>query len=261
MRNIFFLIILFSFAFSSNQTIISQDIISDRTLRRIPVPILMYHYVSPLPEDADAIRTELTIHPQLFREHVRFLIQEGYSIISLYEIYNALSVGANLPQHPIVLTFDDGYADHFEYVFPVLQEFNVSGTFFVITDFIDQRNPNHLTWEQAQEMIDGGMFIEAHTKTHPNLSERDLNFLVYQILGSIESIEENTGQRPAMFAYPAGRYDNNTLNVLSSTDIQLAVTTQRGIYHTLDERLELSRLRISGNMSVAGLANILGNTP
>jgi len=234
---------------------------ADDTIRRIRVPILMYHYVSPLPPEADSIREGLTVSPATFREHIEFLANDGYVSISLYEIHEALINGKSLPSKPIILTFDDSYIDHYTYVFPILQEFDFTGTFFVITDFSDNQNPNHMTWEQITEMSNSGMDMQSHTKSHSTLVDRSYDFLVWEIIGSIETIQSHTGERPDIFSYPVGKYDEETLNTLQTTSIIRAVTTEYGTYHTLHDALLSPRLRITGEMGVAGLRNLLDTAP
>lgn len=229
----------------------------DGTLRRIRVPILMYHYVSPLPADADDIRINLTITPDLFHDHIEFLQANGYTGISLYEVTNALLNGHPLPQKPIVLTFDDGHFDHYRYVIPILKEHGFNGTFFVITAYADRAIPEHLSWQQIKEMADSGMHMEAHTKNHLDLRERDRDFLIYEILGSLESVSVHTGKPSVMFAYPGGRYDETTLKVIAELPVEAAVTTRHGAMITTSDLLEMPRLRVSGGMSVAGLAHLL----
>lgn len=231
----------------------------DGTYRRIRIPILMYHYISRPSDDADDVRRDLSVSPELFRQHMEYLFYQGYQTISLYQADEALRTGAALPPKPVVLTFDDSYADHYTNAFPILRQFNFSGTFFVITGFTDESNPNHLTWEQVAAMANAGMFMESHTKTHPELVERDYDFLVYQVMGSIESLTAYTGRPPRMFAYPVGRYDANTVNVLNTMPIWRAVTTERGAWQTSDNRLLMPRLRVTGEMGVDALASLLNS--
>lgn len=230
---------------------------NDGTLRRLRVPILMYHYVSELPPNADNIRTGLTVSPNLFRQHVEYLKTEGYQPISLYEVYLALAHGYELPSKPVVLTFDDGYIDHLVAATRILAEYGFIGTFFVITGYTDNLAAGYLTWPQVAEMDAAGMEIATHSKTHPDLRGRSYDFLVYEILGSIESIESNVGTRPLTFCYPMGRYDDGTIEILRQAGIRAAVTTAHGATHTTDNLLELSRLRIQNTTGVAGLAALL----
>ena len=170
---------------STNQT----PITSDGTLRRIRVPILMYHYISSLPADADDYRINLTLEPDVFRAHMHYLHDEGYTTISLYQLHIALLQGTQLPPKPIILTFDDGYIDHYTNVSPVLKEYGFTGTFFIITERADDNNPTYMNWSQISEMARAGMSMESHSKTHADLRGRSYDFLVYELLGSLESLQ------------------------------------------------------------------------
>lgn len=230
----------------------------DGTYRRAVVPILMYHYISTPPADADDTRRGLSVSAELFRAHMEYLYQHGYQAISLYDLDAALNTGERMPAKPVILTFDDGYSDHYTYALPILREFGFTGTFFVITGMSDAANPNHLTWPQIAEMAAMGMEMENHTKEHPELTDRSYDFLVYQIMGAAESLAAYTGRQSRMFAYPVGRYDAYTLSVLETMPVWRAVTTQSGTLQTTDNRLEMPRLRVTGEMSVLTLAALLG---
>ena len=229
----------------------------DGTLRQIGVPILMYHYISTPPEDADIYRQDLSVSPEHFRSQMQYLADHGYHVVSLYDVNQALRWGTPLPANPVVLTFDDGYRDAFTQAFPVLEEFGYTATFFVITARLDEGHPDYITWTQAETMAAAGMSIESHTKEHPNLVGRDSAFLLYQIEGSLESIEAHTGLRPRLFCYPAGRWDDSVLAALRSFGLWAAVTTEGGIGHTTDGLLLLRRVRISGSADLPTFAALL----
>lgn len=229
----------------------------DGTLRRIHAPILMYHYVSAIPAGADRVRISLTVEPYIFRQQMAYLRDNGYQPISLYDLYGALMQGSPLPANPVVLTFDDSYIDHYTEVFPILREFGYTATFFVITARADANDPAHLNWEQIRTMADAGMSMESHTKNHAELDTRDYDFLLYEILGSLQSLAYYTGRQTHMFCYPVGRYDANTLDFLRTLPIWAAVTTQPGTLHTSDNLLETPRVRISHDTSLATFAYLL----
>ena len=254
---LFTLIFLMGFNTSAQEAFIPNHVETDDTLRRIHVPILMYHYISNLPPNADNIRRELTVEPAIFRQHLEFFRDEGYQTISLADLHNALTQGQPLPEKPIILTFDDSYIDHYTNVFPMLKEFGFMGVFFVITSTADNNNPAHLSWDQITEMANTGMRMQAHTKNHAELDNRSYDFLVYEIMGSIESLEAYTGRKVEYLSYPVGRYDNFTLQIVQTMPINRAVTTQRGLIHTTSNYLEVPRLRVSGNMSVGGIRSII----
>jgi peptidoglycan/xylan/chitin deacetylase (PgdA/CDA1 family) len=227
----------------------------DDTRRRVVVPILMYHYISAPPPDADAYRLDLSVTPAQFAAHVGWLAQNEFTAVSLDDLYLALTEGRRLPPRPVILTFDDGYADAYTHAFPVLQQYGMTGTFFVVTEWLDARQPGYLTWDQARQMAAAGMSIQSHTRAHQYLTDGcDYNCRVYQILGSVETIEAEIGVRPRFFCYPGGRYDAAVLPILEQVGIAAAVTTQAGNRHTSDRLLELKRVRIRNTTTTDDLA-------
>ena len=253
----FLLSLLLVLALSPPTVATTADPAWDGTLRRMRVPILMYHYISELPADADDIRKGLTVVPPLFQAHMQYLSDAGFTPISLYELNAALTTGAPLPPKPIVLTFDDGYNDAYTNVFPILKQYGFTGTFFIITARVDANDPTYVSWAQVKEMSDAGMSLESHTKDHFELRERDYDFLIYQLKGSLESLKAYTGRTPRMISYPVGRYDLAVLTVADELNAEIAVTTTSGDLQTTSGRLHLPRVRVLGNMSVAALASVL----
>jgi peptidoglycan/xylan/chitin deacetylase (PgdA/CDA1 family) len=229
----------------------------DGTLRRIRVPILMYHYISTPPADADIYRVDLSVPPDLFRQHLAFLAAENFTTITLDDLGAALRTGSPLPPKPVILTFDDGYADNYAAAFPLLREFGFTGTFFVMTAGPDLANPNYMTWDQIAEMAAAGMHLQSHTRDHPDLRGRERDFLVYQLLGAQESLAAHTGAPQRAFAYPAGQYDDAVRSLLRELGVQQAVTTQYGALHTTDAALELPRIRVRSTTGVGELAALL----
>ncbi|MCS7055258.1 MAG: polysaccharide deacetylase family protein [Thermoflexales bacterium] len=221
------------------------------------VPILMYHYISEPPPGADRYRINLSVPPQDFERQLQYLAANGYTTISLYDLYAHLTVGSPLPPKPVVLTFDDGHRDHYEHAFPLLRKYGMRGTFFITTDFINFGNPDYLTWEMVKEMSAAGMDIESHARTHRDLRNRDFQFLVWEILGPIEQITAHTGKRPRFFCYPSGRYDDAVIRILRSVETWAAVTTEHGSVHTLANAMTWRRIRVHGRASLEQFAAML----
>lgn len=214
------------------------------------VPILMYHHVSELPPDADVYRRDLTVSPKAFDAQLRYLDEAGYHPITLIDLYLNLTEGYPLPEKPVVLTFDDGYRDAYEVVFPKLLDYGFPATFFVLSTPAHHESSEYLTWGQMAEMSEAGMSIQAHGRDHVDLRNRSHDFLVYQVLGIKEAIEHHTGIAPRFFCYPSGRRDGDVIRVLESAGYWGAVTTEWGQAHTRDNLLEMPRLRIQGQDSL-----------
>jgi peptidoglycan/xylan/chitin deacetylase (PgdA/CDA1 family) len=210
----------------------------------------MYHYVEPWPADAGTIRKNLTVRPEDFAAQMQYLHDHGYVTVSLYDLLYALTLGWPLPPKAVVLTFDDGYRTLMDYAVPVTQPYGYTGTVFVITELVDREFEQYLTWPQAESLYARGWKIEPHTKTHEELRGRDWDFQLYQMLGSMQTIEAHIGVMPRFFNYPAGKYDDVTLQLDRELGLWGAVTVEFGRTHTLDSLYTLKRVRVGGQDSL-----------
>jgi peptidoglycan/xylan/chitin deacetylase (PgdA/CDA1 family) len=229
----------------------------DGVLRTADAPILMYHYISAAPSANDRIRYGLSVSPEMFEAQLQLLRDNGFSTITLRDLYNYLAVGTPLPDKPIILTFDDGYLDHYTNAFPILQKYGMIGTFFVLTGPADEGNPAYLSWDMIQAMSNAGMDIQLHSRAHLDMRNRPYEWLVFQIIGGRQSIEGHTGKPVNFIAYPSGKYDLNLQHFLRDTNFWAAVTTANGRRHVLSEALAWDRLRISGQLRLADFARLL----
>ena len=151
-------------------------------------------------------------------------------------MHRALTEGYRLPPRPVVLTFDDGYADAYEHAFHLLDRFGMVGTFFVVTDWLDQSRPGYLTWDQARTMARG--HVDPEPQPQPSRSGERLRLRLPggQILGSAGTIAAQIGVRPR-FCHPSGRYNADVLTVVSQVGMVAAVTIHGGTLHTSDRPL------------------------
>jgi peptidoglycan/xylan/chitin deacetylase (PgdA/CDA1 family) len=218
----------------------------DGIYRTAHVPILMYHYISEPPPGSDTIRYDLSVTPQNFKKQLRYLKEQGYESITLNDLALYLTVGKPLPPRPVILTFDDGYADAYTHAFPLLQRFGFTGTFFLISARLDANDPDFLSWDQVEEMHAAGMKFEPHSYDHSDMRNRGLNFVVFQILAPKQAIEARTGETCRFFDYPSGRYDQLVIEVLRSANFWGGVLTEQGATHTAADLFTLHRVRIHG---------------
>lgn len=230
----------------------------DGLARTLRVPILMYHYVSTPPADADAYRRGLSVTPAQFESHLRYLSDAGYHTISLDDLLYALAQGRPLPEKPVILTFDDGYADNFTEAFPLLRKYGMMGHFFILTDVVNAETAGYMTWPQIEKMAASGQHFGSHARNHSqSLSGKSVDFLVWHALGGMEAIQEHLGYHPRWIAYPSGKYDAQAIAVYKSAGYWGGLTTEPGAQHTLDGIFTLKRLRIHGSTTAERLAVLL----
>lgn len=223
----------------------------------LKVPILMYHYISEPPADADIYRVDLSVSPDMFRQQMAWLRDNGYSTIDFYELTRAIVGHAELPEKPVLLSFDDGYLDNYDAAFPILQEYGFKGTFFIVTDFVDSGREGYMTWPMIEEMSRAGHRIESHSRTHPDLRDKSRDGLIWEILGSQQTIAAHIGYTPRYFCYPGGDYNADTIQMLRELDFWGATTTANDTWHGFNERFEWGRLRIRNNTTLQEFANVL----
>lgn len=223
----------------------------------VRVPILMYHYVSTPPEDANKYRVNLSVEPDDFRQQMAFIREQGYQVIDLYDIIDPLVRSEEPPEKSVVLTFDDGYIDNYEIAFPILEEFGYTGTFFIVTEFVDFGVEGYMTWEMIEEMAAAGHRFESHTKSHPDLSNLKRSDLVWQILGSQETLAAHIGYKPQFLSYPSGRYNEETIELVEELSLWGAVTTRGGMWRSYYDRYEWTRTRVSYTTTLEDLEKVL----
>ncbi len=224
-------------------------------VRVLRVPILMYHYVSVPPADADKYRLDLSVTPEEFQSQMDYLAGAGYHPVKLSDLTATLLNGIPLPEKPIVLTFDDGYTDNYVNAFPILRAHNFTGTFFVIVDALDENRWGYMNWAQVEEMATNGMEIGSHSLDHIELKGKGRSRQSQQIVESKMAIDAHLASQATSFSYPSGKYDVNTLAALKSAGYMGAVTEIQGALQSSDDPFELRRIRIRGSYTVADYAH------
>ena len=122
------------------------------------IPVLMYHKIGD-DKDNDAV-----IREDLFREQMKFLKDNGYNPLTMDQLYEYVVNGAAVPEKPVVLTFDDGYADTYSIVYPLMKEYGFAATVFINPGDVGTR----LTWDQVREMHKNGITILPWFPTYRN---------------------------------------------------------------------------------------------
>lgn len=235
---------LFGLGFAPTMLPVAQPRTNQRT------PILMYHRVEVPPASADESRLNLTVHPDIFQGQMDYLVSAGYTSLTFADWTRAMAGEQEMPEKPVVITFDDGYIDSYTVAYPRLQERGLVGTFFIVPTFLHQWG--YMDWGHLTEMHNAGHEIANHSMTHADLSRLTREELETEIIGAADVMEQTLGFRPETFCYPFGRYNQLTLGVVRDSGHQAAVTTRFGLRHNYFERFGLERVRIPGDMSVAG---------
>ena len=230
---------------------------TERTARVLHVPVLMYHYISAVPPNqaADRFAIDLRVPPDLFEQHLAYLRAQGYETVSVPALWNALNGGPALPAKPIVLTFDDGYADAYTNALPLLKKYGFSGTFFVTCNLIGR--PGYMSWDQVRALDASGMDIESHAMDHKPMSTFSLSGLAYQMGQARATLAQQLGHDVRFFAYPSGDYNATAIQGLAANGYLAAFLKGGGSAQSADWRYTLRRARVSGYATVTMLTGAL----
>lgn len=216
--------------------------------------VLTYHHID------EKLDSSATITSELFRSHLKMLKENGYNVIGMEQLLEAHKQNKALPAKSVVLTFDDGYESFYTKAAPLLKEFRMTATNFVVVKSTDQKNPKeipHLSWDQMRELEQQGLTFYSHTYNSHQKVPTDKNNSRGHALTSRKYLEkegrtetyeeyhqrvkadlalanqrlvEELGKQPALLAFPHGAYDQTVLDMCKSLNIELMFAAKEGEY-------------------------------
>lgn len=230
------------------------------------IPILMYHSIAE--EASDQFKT-FTVSPALFEKHIEYLHQQGYIPMTVTQLVTSLARNRqDLPEWPIVITFDDGFADFYTSAFPVLKNYHFTATLYIATGFVGntsrwlwregEAERPMLTWEQISEIDAGGIECGGHSHTHPQLDLIPRSAAHYEIVHSKQVLEQHLGHNIYSFAYPHGYHSSAVQRIVKEVSYTsaCAVKYEMATAETADP-FSLARLLVSPETGVSELASLL----
>ncbi|MBI2589484.1 polysaccharide deacetylase family protein [Candidatus Berkelbacteria bacterium] len=213
-------------------------------VRTIPVPILTYHYIREINAKQDPAGYRLSVSPVEFARQLDALQQAGFKTVTPREF-----LAGKIDDQSIILSFDDGYRDFYEQVFPALTRRGLKAVIFVISGLLDDQEGRYMRSEQVTEIARAGIEIGSHSVTHTNLETIEGADLQAELLESRFTLEKLVGDRVVSVAYPSGRYDDDTLRMAEFVGYRLGVTTESGVARLADSHLTLPRINVRGGES------------
>lgn len=176
--------------------------------------ILLYHHIS------STMPRSTSVTAQEFEGHLKFLKDNGYTVVALADALEAVQGGTSLPDKAIVITFDDAWRNIYQQGFPLLKKYDYPFTVFVNTDPIDQKNRHAMTWDMLRELKEYGVTLANHTRDHaylvrkPHYDEAWLTQTLANIDYAQKRLTQEVGEVPKWLAYPYGEYNDLLKNAL-----------------------------------------------
>lgn len=206
------------------------------------IPILVYHHVVPGRSGSEETRL-LYVTPDAFERQLAYLRDNGYEAISFDRIADWAANGTPLPERPVILSFDDGWANQFDHAFPLLQKYGVTGTFFVVSAYLDHEN--FMSVDQLKTLQAAGMTIGGHSRTHPALAGVAAHRLTDELVTSKQWLEGQLATPIESFAYPYGSYNAAVVAATRAAGYRMARTVDPGTLIAADHLATLPGLVFS----------------
>jgi len=220
------------------------------------IPVLNYHRIVP-DKDIELCKKEsYVVSESAFRDQMRFVHENGFMTIDLDDFLYYKANRAELPQRPLIITFDDGYENNYQYAYPVLKEYGFKAVIYSVADptapfFKEFEIPERLlSPEQMKEMSEHGISIQGHTTTHPHLKELSDDEIRRELQECKERLEAITGKPVVHMAIPYGSYDNRLFTIARQVGYKTLEIPGRGTVNLDSDPYHLGRMAVHSGTSM-----------
>ncbi|MDH2429072.1 polysaccharide deacetylase family protein [Sphaerisporangium sp. TRM90804] len=221
------------------------------------VPILMYHSVT---DDPNSATRPLAVRPSDFEAQMTYLKERGFTPLTLGDLVASLyrTGGAPAPDRPVVITFDDGYADFHHNALPVLDGLGFPATVFLTSGWLDDAGDDAagrpldrmLTWNQVREAAACGVEIAGHSHSHPQLDQLPDADLRQELRRNKALIEDKVGRPVATMAYPYGYSSARVRREVRKAGYWAACAVANTLADGDDDVMALPRLTVGRSTSM-----------
>ena len=217
------------------------------------VPVLLYHSVHP---DGGGLMQRYTMTPSLFRSHLAWIADHGFDTLTVSQYAAALRGELPLPDRPLVVTFDDGYADFLDEAMPVLAEYRIRCTLYVTTRPVGETRRGTLagrpmlTWPELRHLVTLGVEIGGHSHEHAQLDLLPPATALDQVTTSKRLLEDHLDTEVRSFAYPHGYHSAATRRAVQRAGYSSACAVKNARSHRGDDPWALARIMFERDDSV-----------
>lgn len=195
---------------------------------------------------------------EILEQQLQYLKDSGYYSTSWEDWQNAKLAQIPLPGKAVLLTFDGGYLDFFNYAFPLLKRFNFTATVFLVAESIGKTN----SWEKAEfpevqlmgwpeilQLRDAGIEFGSMSAIYQPLTTLSPTEIVREGAKSRAILERGLGKPVKCFAYPYGDVDKIVEHLIGATGYTFGVSFRSNFSNFDDNLMSLPRLQITSKIS------------
>jgi len=220
------------------------------------VPVLLYHSINDRPATG---QDAFTVAPRLFSEHVRAISDAGCTGLTLHGLAAAVRGECDLPPRPVVVTFDDGFADSRPAV-ELLLNAGLKASVFVTSGSLGGHEMLTPAGVRGLAALGGRVEVGAHSVSHPRLDELNPTRVAEEISNSKAALEELLQSPPKSFAYPHGAHDQRVRAAVIAAGFSAAAAVKNALSHIEDDPYALARITIMGSTTANGIETLLSGS-
>ena len=211
------------------------------------LPILSYRRISPDSLDA--------VSPQVLEQQLQYLKDRGYYSASWENWQSAKRDKTPLPGKAVLMTFDGGYLDFFQYAWPLLKRFDFTATVFLVAESIGKTN----SWEKAEfeevqlmgwpeilQLQNAGIEFGSMSATHQPLTALSPTEIVREGAKSRAILERGLEKSVKCFAYPYGDVDPIVAHLIGASGYTFGVSYKLNYSSFDDNLMSLPRIKVTG---------------
>jgi peptidoglycan/xylan/chitin deacetylase (PgdA/CDA1 family) len=210
------------------------------------IPILTYHAVEKGDRPPSRLSPDDTVYllkRDYFYAQMNYLAEQRIRTLLIDDLIEMKRQNRIAPQEKAVcLTFDDGNESDYSIVYPILKQYGLKATFFVVTNSIG--STGYVSWDQLKEMSRSGMSIQSHTHTHPFISQCKDEKVREEFAVSKKMIEDRLSTAVAILAAPGGDWHERFRSIVEECGYQAVCTSKQGINQSPVDLFFLERLSI-----------------
>jgi peptidoglycan/xylan/chitin deacetylase (PgdA/CDA1 family) len=232
------------------------------------VPVLMYHSIA---SGAPRRFRRFAVDPGEFAAQMAYLEEMGYGPVTAAELAVSRTSGSPLPRRPVVITFDDAYADFYSAALPVLRKHDFSATLYVPTGYVgatsrfngsrDEGEQKILSWDALRDITTERIEVAAHSHTHPQMDRVPSAIICDEVHRCRGMMEDKLSVRVHGFAYPFGYFNATARSAVAGGGFRYACAVGNLMTSSDDDVFTMPRLTVKAGIGVAGLARLLASRP
>ncbi|GAA4610366.1 peptidoglycan/xylan/chitin deacetylase (PgdA/CDA1 family) [Actinoplanes octamycinicus] len=215
------------------------------------VPVLLYHSVSATRRD-----DPWQVSADDFRADMTAVVASGRTPLTATRYAAALRGEAELPARPVLITFDDGFADFADEALPILTGLGLPATLFVTTGWIG--TTGMLSAAAIGDLAAAGpVEIGAHSVTHPHLDLLGRRAARDEAGASRGALEDLLGRPVTAFAFPHGSHRRQTVAAVRAAGFAAAFAVKNALSHRADDPFAIARYTVHAASTRGQVAAVL----